>query len=181
MIKKNGFTLAEALTALAIIGVVATICLPQVVTNTSEKQSVVAFKKAINTLSEAGEWCKQLEGFDYASLDDTNTLEALLRKRTAIDNISTITIQENNKDIKTTTITFKDGTTLYYKPSDTIKSDSANPAEIDEDGLPKGFQAILDINGKRGPNLISNCNGTKTGDSTGLTNDGSCTTSNLII
>ena len=42
MMKKNGFTLAEVLITLAIIGVVATLTLPALMTNTQEQQSRTA-------------------------------------------------------------------------------------------------------------------------------------------
>ena len=41
MMKKNGFTLAEVLITLAIIGVVATLTLPALMTNTQEQQWII--------------------------------------------------------------------------------------------------------------------------------------------
>ena len=52
MMKKNGFTLAEVLITLAIIGVVATMTLPAVMTNTAEQQAKSALKKGINTFTK---------------------------------------------------------------------------------------------------------------------------------
>ena len=45
MMKKNGFTLAEVLITLAIIGVVATMTLPALMTNTQEQQAKTGLKK----------------------------------------------------------------------------------------------------------------------------------------
>lgn len=47
MMKKNGFTLAEVLITLAIIGVVATLTLPALMTNTQEQQARTALKKVL--------------------------------------------------------------------------------------------------------------------------------------
>ena len=71
--KKNGFTLAEVLITLAIIGVVATLTLPSLMTNTGEQQYKTALKKGLNTLSEAGQMNSALEGFDFTSLTTATT------------------------------------------------------------------------------------------------------------
>lgn len=47
---KNGFSLAEMLITLAIIGVVATITMPALQVNTQKAQVIPALKKAVNTL-----------------------------------------------------------------------------------------------------------------------------------
>ena len=90
--KKNGFTLAEVLITLAIIGVVATMTLPALMTNTAEQQAKTGLKKGINTLTEAGQMNQAIEGWDYASLMSDNTsdvdsysLYGLLSKRAAVD------------------------------------------------------------------------------------------------
>ena len=69
MMKKNGFTLAEVLITLAIIGVVATLTLPSLMTNTAQQQAMTAFKKMMNTLNEAGQMNAALEGFDYSNVN----------------------------------------------------------------------------------------------------------------
>lgn len=53
MIKKNGFTLAEVLITLGIIGVVAALTIPALMNNTNDKQLKVAWKKAYTVLSQA--------------------------------------------------------------------------------------------------------------------------------
>ena len=92
--KKNGFTLAEVLITLAIIGVVATLTLPALMTNTAEQQAKTALKKGINTLTEAAQMNQAIAGFDYASLtvagtsqEDANTqsLYGLLSQRASVD------------------------------------------------------------------------------------------------
>ena len=76
MMKKNGFTLAEVLITLAIIGVVATLTLPALMTNTQEQQSRTALKKGINTLTEAAQMNQAIDGFDYATFSTTSTNNA---------------------------------------------------------------------------------------------------------
>jgi prepilin-type N-terminal cleavage/methylation domain-containing protein len=67
MMKKNGFTLAEVLITLAIIGVVATMTLPALMTNTGEQQAKTGLKKGINTLTEAAQ---MNEAIDIGDMDE---------------------------------------------------------------------------------------------------------------
>ena len=68
MMKKNGFTLAEVLITLAIIGVVATLTLPALMTNTQEQQARTALKKGINTLTEAAQMNSAIAGLTMVLL-----------------------------------------------------------------------------------------------------------------
>ena len=178
--KKNGFTLAEVLITLAIIGVVASLTLPSLLVNTGEQQYITAYKKAINTLSEAGQLNLTLSGFDYSSLTATDTetadgqgvdaqgnviqsLWGLLRARTNIVRTDAGILTDSN-----TTVFFKDGTSIEYTPGDTVETDGNKST---------GFCVVLDLNGNKGPNVFSNCegNGAKTtvNDARGgLTGDG---------
>ena len=52
-IKHNGFTLAEVLITLGIVGVVAALTLPAVINNIKHKQLETAFKKSYSTLAQA--------------------------------------------------------------------------------------------------------------------------------
>ena len=53
MIKKQGFTLAEVLITLGIIGVVAAMTIPTLISNTNGAQFKTAYKKALSTLNQA--------------------------------------------------------------------------------------------------------------------------------
>lgn len=74
MMKKQGFTLAEVLITLTIIGVIATMTLPALMTNTQEQQAKTGLKKGINTLTEAAQMHEAIEGFNYASLSDNSVV-----------------------------------------------------------------------------------------------------------
>ena len=50
---KSGFTLAEMLITLAIIGVLAAMTIPALINNTHKAENVVALKKAYETLNQA--------------------------------------------------------------------------------------------------------------------------------
>ena len=151
MMKKNGFTLAEVLITLSIIGVIATLTLPTLMTNINESQNKTGFKKVINTLSEAGQMNKVVAGFDYSEINSsdvsetdaevTNSLFALIHT-----NVSVNTTLGNSHitDTANTAIYFQDGTSIHYTKGDTI-------------GKVDGFNIVVDINGNKGPNRLSNC------------------------
>lgn len=172
--KKNGFTLAEVLITLAIIGVVATLTLPALMTNTQEQQAKSTLKKGINTLTEAAQMNQAIEGFDYSSLmvtsttdQDTQSLYGLLTKRTNVDYQKSGTGKQisyqgsaSNSNSGNYTVFFRDGSTLSF-PED---ADSMNqkgganaPDEVMTDGLPYGIPALFDTNGTKAPNILSNC------------------------
>ena len=119
MKKSLGFTLAEVLITLAIIGVVATMTLPTLMTNTGEQQAKTALKKGVNILTEAVQMHEAMEGFNFATIKGTNDISditkllggedgsdpvngadsfiGLLRERTKIDYSKTANNQDQIK------------------------------------------------------------------------------------
>lgn len=67
--KKVGFTLAEVLITLGIIGVVAAMTIPNLIANTRSSQYRSAFKKAVSTLSQAARMSQAQYDFDYAGIN----------------------------------------------------------------------------------------------------------------
>ena len=167
--KKTGFTLAEVLITLAIIGVVATLTLPALMTNTAEQQAKTAFKKGINTLTEAAQMNQAIAGFDYASFNTTDTedeeaqsLYGLLAMRTNVNyQISGTSTDEakavNGGATSNYVVFFRDGSALSYNAANTGMTNT-KVKEMQDDGLVYGIAAVYDTNGAKGPNLLSNCN-----------------------
>lgn len=153
MMKKNGFTLAEVLITLAIIGVVATLTLPSLMTNTAEQQSITAFKKMMNTLNEAGQMNSALEGFDYSisemgGLDDkiedgTESLGSLFNERLQVSRESSGGYGQTGECTGDPTFVLRDGTAICL-----------GNGEYDESGY---WTIYVDTNGAKGPNLLSTC------------------------
>ncbi len=160
--KKNGFTLAEVLITLAIIGVVASLTLPALMTNTAEQQAITAFRKAVNTLSEVGQMSAAVDGFDYGGLSakmepptpdtvDNNgvvkqTLWAMLSNRAQVDRTqSGSNVIKDGKCKDKNQIFFMDGTVLCYE--DAITNASADAA----------IHGYIDTNGVKGPNTEFTC------------------------
>ena len=64
--KRSGFTLAEVLITLGIIGVVAAMTIPTLIANTNGAKFRSQFKKSISTLNQAGLMSQAQYDFDYA-------------------------------------------------------------------------------------------------------------------
>ena len=188
MMKKNGFTLAEVLITLAIIGVVATLTLPALMTNTAEQQAKTGLKKGINTLTEAAQMNASIRGFDYSSVtsekygpgnEEEQSLYGLLANRTAVDFAKTGSSTGNHVSGQGTapsaqtgnyTVFFRDGSSFSYDPANAVMSNSSANT-IESDGLPHGLVGIYDTNGSKGPNILSYCAGEGTPNVLGNTSD----------
>lgn len=175
--KKNGFTLAEVLITLTIIGVVATLTLPALMTNAAEQQAKSALKKGINTLTNAAQMNATQYGYDYASMtdpvpesglssdfvDNDFSFGALLLNNANIDQRQTANIVVRGEgNAHDATVYFKDGSALMYTKADVVADDD-NTA-LQADGLPLGIPVVFDTNGAKGPNVLSNCNGKALGE-----------------
>lgn len=178
--KKDGFTLAEVLITLAIIGVVATLTLPALMTNTAEQQAKTALKKGINTLTEAAQMNQAIAGFDYASLTSSDTedsesqsLYGLLTSRASIDyqksGVKKLISQTGSADetaSENMAIFFRDGSALLY-PTSLVSTSSGeggiSGTNVMDDNLVYGIPVIFDTNGSKGPNIVSNCQGSALG------------------
>ena len=172
--KKNGFTLAEVLITIAIIGIVATLTLPALMTNTQEQQAITGLKKGINTLTEAAQMNNAISGFDYGSFNSTSTngtetqsLFGLLASRANVDYELTGQTTAAANAVKGSSgsnfvVFFRDGSALSYTPDNTLPSSPSGGVTVgnnQQDGLVYGITAIYDTNGRKGPNMLSNCNG----------------------
>jgi prepilin-type N-terminal cleavage/methylation domain-containing protein len=157
MMKKNGFTLAEVLITLAIIGVVASLTLPALMTNTKEQQAATAYKKLLNTLTEANQMNQAVSGFDMSSAastgDATNSYEAnnnMTIGAVVHDRLSLVPGKEK-VDLKrggtgpSDCAILTDGTSVCLDSS-YVKLNQDDYAII-----------LVDTNGTKGPNTLGKC------------------------
>ena len=170
--KKNGFTLAEVLITLAIIGVVATMTLPALMTNTQEQQARTGLKKGINSLTEAAQMQQSLEGWDFGTANEdlnatgittdfeptTQAFDSLIANRLTVDYAKGVALPPNGNAGETGAdfaVYLRDGSAIYYNSQNLWSEDNA--AMLD-DRLPIGYVVYYDTNGATGPNVLSNCN-----------------------
>ncbi len=71
--RKLGFTLAEVLITLGIIGVIATLTLPTLMSNTAEREYSTALKKGISALTEAVQMQVALENVSFDEMFDASS------------------------------------------------------------------------------------------------------------
>ena len=76
MTKRFGFTLAEVLITLGIIGVVAAMSIPTLIANTNSAKFKSQFKKTVATLNQAALMSQAQYDFDYATATTATTVEA---------------------------------------------------------------------------------------------------------
>ena len=175
MMKKNGFTLAEVLITLAIIGVVASITLPALMGNVQEQQAVTAFRKSMNTLNEVAQLNAAQDGFDFTGVSlatqpaagdvyDANgrldqSVWGMMYSKAQVDVTKSGAAGEAsaispggtgngscaNMDF---VIAFRDGTALCYA--------NTHPAANGENHNDPIF-AVVDTNGIKAPNRVSVC------------------------
>ena len=67
---KKGFTLAEVLITLGIIGVVAAMTIPTLIANTNSSKFASQFKKSLSTLNQAALMATAQHDSDYGTLDN---------------------------------------------------------------------------------------------------------------
>ena len=80
-LKSKGFTLAEALITLVIIGVIAALTIPAILVNTEQHEYKSALKKALSALNQVIELNVALEGYGPIEIESGGTV-ALMESNT---------------------------------------------------------------------------------------------------
>lgn len=169
---KKGFTLAEVLITLVIIGVIAAMTIPTLINKTNEQETVTAVKKAYSVLGQAyqkviaenGEIIPSTLGADSA--EATKTLGEMFSKQLSTSKICGMSTNEdcfaigqykyingaNFSDYNLSTIHFKmrlnDGMSVAFHVWRPSYLNLGNT-----ESLSHAFSAVdVDINGDKGPN-----------------------------
>ena len=162
MKKHLGFTLAEVLITLGIIGVVAAMTIPTLRSNTNSSEMKTAFKKVLSAMNQAVTMSVALNYVDFADITQTNTADdSLYQILNDKMHIVRFLPGGNNNDEEARmmgfadsnyTLFFADGMTLSYNPTNMHHCTNFNVA-----ARSGRCTAIVDVNGKRKPNKLSNC------------------------
>ena len=80
MNKKSGFTLAEVLVTLMIIGVIAAMTIPSLMQNTQQQEYKAAYKKAVSMLNQAVSLNYALDGEDATSFTKENFYDLMTKR-----------------------------------------------------------------------------------------------------
>ena len=176
MTKRFGFTLAEVLITLGIIGVVAAMTMPTLINQTNGAQYKAAYKKALSAISQGVTLNVALEDYDISDLSGASgtgngTLLELFQKRMNVVKSVDGALKTNEKytakdDTDTdldaegtnTTVFFNDGI-MFSFPTAT-KGCTKTAAGAITGTECKGF---IDVNGVKGPNKMVKCDGKTSG------------------
>lgn len=159
---RGGFTLAEVLITLGIIGVVAAMTMPTLLNSTNGAQYRTAYKKALSVLSQAVVLNVALDDYDLSQAttsSDTDTAKAslysLFRNRMNVvsdsgtSNVDSWTAGNDN------TAKFGDGSnyTMFFNDgiSFTFAKSAAQCTQTDP------CKGAIDINGAKNPNKVVAC------------------------
>jgi len=177
---KRGFTLAEVLITLGIIGVIAAMTVPTLMNNSTEIEFRSAFKKGLASLNQAVTMNVALDSVDFDSLTsnvvnntEADSLYALIANRMSTtkfldtNNDSTdaklLNIGQvahvglgNTADNSTNSgngnvaMFFTDGSCIIWNPT-------KGTAWTDPQSKIQGIRVIWDVNGNKKPNRLSWC------------------------
>ena len=154
--KKFGFTLAEVLITLVIIGVIAAMTIPTLMNNTNQQEFRVGLKKAISALNQAMSLNYALEGTtvgDTGLTDSTNVRDNLFKKRMSV--VSTATAGNAFATPDSLTV---DNNGIFYT-ADGMRFDitGMTGSKIGTVGDGENYYGyiIVDVNGEKGPNVAT--------------------------
>lgn len=161
MRRHAGFTLAEVLITLGIIGVVAAMTIPTLMSNTGKSEFKTAYKKIISAVNQAVTMSVAIDYLDfgdaYAGTADTESIYRILQNKMQIAKTETSSANpEIMRMFKSTgnnnyTIFFADGMVLSYPRS---AANCTNQRANERRSLCAG---IVDVNGTKNPNKLSHC------------------------
>ncbi len=186
MTKRFGFTLAEVLITLGIIGVVAAMTMPTLINSTQGAQYKAAYKKALSALSQGVTLNVALDDFDFADAvagDETTdySIAKILNDRMNVVKINDdgfdtgYAINGNDPDsiadnaANNYTFYFNDGMVFSF-PQD-AEGCTQTAAVADDNQICYG---VIDVNGTKGPNKLAICDGATNYDD----DDDDCVVSN---
>ena len=178
MTKRFGFTLAEVLITLGIIGVVAAMTMPTLMNSTQGAQYKAAYKKALSAISQGVTLNVALDGASFAdsvagtagSTATANSVANILNARmnvvrAALGNADAAYTMSGTgaptKDATNTALFFNDGVTFTFP-----NSAAACTNDPDNSGATKKIcKGFIDVNGQKGPNKIVACDSGTQNDS----------------
>ncbi len=158
MTKRFGFTLAEVLITLGIIGVVAAMTMPTLINQTNGAQYKAAFKKGMSAFSQAVTLNVALDDENFETVDLTQTgavtgdaIATIVTKRmnvAATTKPDDYTLESGMDSYIATT----DGIVLQYAKSDKCTDATRTDGQVTAQGT--ACLGYLDVNGSKGPNAV---------------------------
>ena len=168
--RKQGFTLAEVLITLGIIGVVAAMTMPTLMNSTQGAQYKAAYKKALSAISQGVTLNVALDGASFADAGagtagattkpvSGESVASLLNARMNVVKAAgeagyIITDSDSMLPDVDTYLFFNDGVVFAFA------STAANcTVSVDGGATVNACEGFIDVNGAKGPNKVVSCDG----------------------
>ena len=182
MTKRFGFTLAEVLITLGIIGVVAAMTMPTLMNSTNGAQYKTAYKKALSVLSQAVVLNVALDDYDLSQATETSgtkvtdgssaSLYNLFNNRMNV--VKTATSGTGWTASNNSNITFggSNNYTLFFNDGIvfTFEQNAGNCTEGNGTTPAKECYGVIDVNGEKNPNKLVSCDNNTGGDNCVVSN-----------
>ena len=183
MTKRLGFTLAEVLITLGIIGVVAAMTMPTLMNQTNGAQYKTAYKKALSALSQAVVLNVALDEYNFSDTENADkdgkggdyTIYKIMTNRMNVVKTSDsglgYTVQTPVASSGTTTApNGADNYTLFFNDG-IVFSFPKTAQKCTKDATKTGTvcKGIIDVNGQKAPNKLVKCD-SGVGDTCQVTN-----------
>lgn len=189
MTKRFGFTLAEVLITLGIIGVVAAMTIPTLMNSTGQAEFKTGFKKIVSTLNQAITMNVALNSTDFGNLtaavatDPNSTFYMFINR---MNLVKTSTASDTDLDTGASVpVSGAANYTLYFNDGMVFGFPAAAGLCVSPGMLAAGPSAncvgVVDVNGLKKPNKLSNCGVTATATSETAAGAAACTTTNLVV
>ena len=171
MKKSLGFTLAEVLITLGIIGVVAAMTMPTLMNSTQGAQYKAAYKKALSAISQGVTLNVALDGSSFADVSDVAGIKDILKARMNVVNGSeapdTVPYETDptnlTQEAGNYSLYFSDGIVFSFKGPTNGKICSDPEQDVTGTGKGELCTGFIDVNGLKGPNKVVVCsNGSQT-------------------
>ena len=162
MTKRFGFTLAEVLITLGIIGVVAAMTMPTLMNQTNGAQYKAAYKKALSAISQGVTLNVALDGNSFADADSVGAIKDILKDRMNVvkgsDAAAKVGYSADPAGVTQLatnySLFFNDGTTFSFAGPASGKTCTNTATVTANNNKCYGF---IDVNGLKGPNKIVKC------------------------
>lgn len=163
MKRKSGFTLAEVLITLGIIGVVAAMTIPTLMNQTGQAEFKTGFKKSVSVLNQAVTMSVALDSNDFSSLATAGNVTGsiynmFISRMNVISTIAgtTASLGTAFQGTGNYILYFNDGMAVTFPTTATSCTTSTTA----------GCKIVVDINGNKKPNRLSLA--TATGTTAGI-------------
>ena len=141
--KKSGFTLAEVLVTLMIIGVIAAMTIPSLMQSTAQQEYKAAYKKAVSMINQAVTLNYALDGRDATDYNGTNFFSLLTQRLNVMSSNTT------NQEMYTADGMWFKSTASEYAGVTPSAQCNANDQATTGNAC---AMVTVDVNGAKGPN-----------------------------